>query len=347
MEILIHDKKALKAVDTKLYKGWAVADEIKVIEKAPRFTWKGTKIPFELWAQIVTFLRWTQKTHKAEALMTFFYKADTGEWAVWPFPQRPSGMTINFLTSHPMFAEDRKRFGRDWMQAGTIHHHCAVGAFQSSTDKNDEEDRDGVHITLGKMDDATLDLHIRQTFDGVMGETSALHWVDSPAYLKDTPNYMIYDFTMHAIKTVRDVPYPKEWEDRIITNYYPNGNHAGFQQGHQHQHQTPRQTTILTGGVTEAGKKTREGSTSGPGGATSYEEWTQRTCGAICDELGITLVDAYCYLKGQPTTGTTWTDQDRVMKQALMDALKKKTIAPLHAESMLENLIHQVCAHHG
>lgn len=354
MEILLYEKKALRAVETPLYTGWEPAPDVKVIEGKPKFTWKGAKIPFALWSEMVCFLRWSQLTFKEEAMMTLFYNPESREWAAWPFPQEPAGMTIRLLHNHPLYATDRQQFGSGWLQAGSIHHHCNAGAFQSGTDTSDEMDRDGVHITLGKMEENVLDTHIRQVFDGLMGDSSLLDWIDVPQFLTQAPAYLRWDYTMTAIRSVRNVEFPEVWKSRIIER--PKGNNVvggNFQVGHQQQSLPlgPRNTTIITGAAgktteSAAKKSTRNGANHAGTSTTSetggnWETLTQNRLSAICDQLGITITDAFMYLacERHQQGKLNWTAEDFTMAQALKDEIKKTPVPILYAEAVFERML--------
>lgn len=215
-KLILHAKKLWKPVDNGLYTGFEPVEDIEIQECKPEFQWKGAKIPFTLWGQIASFLRWTQKEFKAEALVTLFYNTDTNEWAAWAFPQEPNGMTIRTLPEHELTKPDRAQFGRGWVQFGSVHHHCTAGAFASGTDKSDEEDRDGFHVTLGKMEEHVMDIHVRQTFGGIVSDTKIEHWVETPDFLNGLPNYMRLDAIGYAFKAVQGIPHNPEWESRII-----------------------------------------------------------------------------------------------------------------------------------
>lgn len=59
------------------------------------------------------------------------------------------------------FASWQSEPSDDWLYFGTVHHHCSASAFQSSTDEQNEWNQDGLHITVGRMDQERHDLHAR------------------------------------------------------------------------------------------------------------------------------------------------------------------------------------------
>lgn len=342
MEFLLHNKRLLQSVDTPMFTGWAEAPDHKIVEGTPKFKWKGAKIPFALWSQIVCFLRWTQEEFGEEAMVTLFYHPANRTWGAWAFPQEPNGMTVKHLSSHPQYAEDRARFGAGWVQSGSVHHHCKGTAFQSGTDTTDEQDRDGVHITLGKMEENVLDTHIRQVFDGVMGDTNMLDWIDVPEYLENCPHYLVYGFADYAIRAVRTEEFPDEWKERIYERpktytpvvHQPNLSHFPGGTPTKVERNPVKGTTVLT----------RTSSTNNGGGngghttknITEWEEKVREKMTKICGDLSLTPMEAFGLISSFPSQLSA---EDIEMRRALSNALLKDSIPQLYAETILEGML--------
>lgn len=213
-------EKVFRKVQTDLYDGWQEAEDFNV-EASPSLTWKGTLLPFSLWEQIVCFMRWSQKTHTAEALLHLFYNADAREWAADVFPQEPNGMSVRSLENDPEYAVVRSKYGRGWIQFGSVHHHCGMSAFQSGTDHADERDRDGLHITLGKMHETKLDIHCRVVLGGMTYDTSIALWIERPAWAEQVPPTYRSMLNQNSIcLSCTDRPFPEEWKQRIKKPVY-------------------------------------------------------------------------------------------------------------------------------
>lgn len=124
------------------------------------FNWTGPKITDEQWAEMLAFFQWTYDNHKSEAQVRLFAHPELG-WKIWAFPQ--AGGTS--LTTKEVDNEDsriqRAAIPEGYVPFGTVHHHCALGAFQSGTDTHDEHAVDGLHITVGKIDEQLFDIHCR------------------------------------------------------------------------------------------------------------------------------------------------------------------------------------------
>ena len=141
--------------------------------------WKGSKIPFDLWAQIVAFMQWAFKELACEAHCTLFYNMETQEWDAWAFPQENGSSTVHTLENEE-YAKQRAKFPPPWIQLGSVHHHCSMGAFASGVDKSDETSRDGLHITLGKMAQDPMEIDSRATFSGTTSPTALGTWFETP-----------------------------------------------------------------------------------------------------------------------------------------------------------------------
>lgn len=341
--LLLHEKKLYERMETDLFSGWTPA-KIEVKEGRPNFTWKGAKIPWALWAEVVSFLRWTQEKFKEEALVTFFYHPDDRKWGAWAFPQEPNGMTVRLLPEHPLYKEDRQRFGRGWIQFGSIHHHCTAKAFQSGTDSKDECDRDGVHFTIGELDKDMVDIHCRQVTDGIMSECHPFSWVEAPPYLTHCPRSLIVSFTLQAMRAVKEEDYPDEWENRIfektkqISLPFTQGGHTTAPAveppesrwgggGQNNGHREPYQRN-----------GSRHHSFPGPTVTTPWEEKCKEAITVICKGLSLAPLEMLSLLNTPKSSQLTL--EESVLKAEVVKALNKFSIPPVYAERLLDEMTH-------
>jgi hypothetical protein len=254
--IFIHGGKVYKTVSGPLFDGVEEIPGFDIKTEEPKFLWKGKKIPFDLWATVVSFMRWSYTTHKEEAMVTFFYKPDTGEWAAWAFAQRMAGLAVNYIADHPTVAADRAQFGKGWIQFGSLHHHCTLAAFASGTDKTDEVNKEGIHFTLGKLDQPILDIHCRQVFGNFVQDVHQTRWVEKPEWTQHIPDYIKIDATNHALKAVAGTPFPDVWKERIVKHVpfvYQGQNNTLPHQGNSGQ-----QTQANGAGANGVGSGTTE-----------------------------------------------------------------------------------------
>ncbi|OGL94699.1 hypothetical protein A2348_03140 [Candidatus Uhrbacteria bacterium RIFOXYB12_FULL_58_10] len=102
-----------------------------------------TKVPMELFAQILVFFRAVFARQKAEAVVILLYCPATREWQAVAPMQRGHGGGVHY--------EDDLEIGPGWLRAGTVHSHCDFSAFHSGGDHNDEMNWDGLHVTVGNI----------------------------------------------------------------------------------------------------------------------------------------------------------------------------------------------------
>lgn len=160
--------KVLRRVHTPLAAAYAeTGDTVQVVE--PAATPLCSKIPYEMWRQMLAFFAWSQNTNKDEAQISGFLHRTTGAWLLEPFWQEGFGMTTTEIGADDprqiaLWDSLRERGFHDI--AFTGHHHCTSSAFQSGTDHNDEIKNKGAgfHITIGHLDKPVYDLHCRAKF---------------------------------------------------------------------------------------------------------------------------------------------------------------------------------------
>ena len=364
--MLVSDNRLFTKVETPLYTGWRKVPGIKLIpEKEARFTWHGSRIPFRLWEQIVCFMRWSQETHHQEALLTLFYNTNEKLWAADVFPQRPAGMTVNYLPDHPDYKIVRKRYGTGWVQMGSVHHHCGMAAFQSGTDHSDEIDRDGFHVTLGKMREKELDIHCRASFEGVMYNTSPELWIECPKWMLEIPKSYIGSIVSlsKAYVIPKDVSFPEDWKQRIVlcgNGVHHNGGQSSFPgygyghdgqetewEAHQRAQQDAKKTDDGAGGEDSTGTRAEDnGATKTPPKTTDlsptkftftdFDRLTLKKGFSIFTELGLDGVTGYELMNMSPDSIKE--QEQRELRTAIFCELKEKQVQPMLFMTLLERI---------
>lgn len=236
-----HEGKAYELIETELYSAAKPADLPK---GDPRFHWKGGKIPIDLWQGIIAFLQDGYEKTKAENLIYLYYDDTvTHEWEAWAPPQDCVGMTVRSTKDMEGYREQRKLIDINKVQMGTIHTHCSGTAFASGTDKADEDMRDGLHVTVGKLGgkkNDPIDIHCRCVFNGQQYDTHISHWLDLPPWIKKIPAKYRGKLFMEIIyDAFPKATYPEKWlenTNRPKKNAFPQwqngawGGHHAIQQ---------------------------------------------------------------------------------------------------------------------
>jgi len=182
----------------------------------PILEWKGALISDTLWGQIVSFMRWTYEKYKSEAQMRLFYNEEFDIWGAGVMPQYiKTGMSSEEIADHEKREEVFNLFDVNlgWREAGTVHHHCSMSAFQSDTDLNDEKDKNGLHITLGDMNNKIAHgFHARASFRKIMYGINPADWIETTVYSDNVSS-------LHV--GVRDDIFPNEWKDYLFEKPAP------------------------------------------------------------------------------------------------------------------------------
>jgi len=104
------------------------------------------KLPISLFRQVEAFFIAVYQKHSSEAVVVLLCNPATQEWRVQVPPQEVKGLHVSYnLATLPDPPHGFERFG-------SIHSHASAKAFHSGTDDADETAFDGLHITIGNMD---------------------------------------------------------------------------------------------------------------------------------------------------------------------------------------------------
>lgn len=192
-----------------------------VPEREPYLSFVGPKIQLVTWRQILAFFKWADDTTHSEVQVRLYFNKEKSEWKAWAFPQeKDTGMTTREIPD--LCDKECSRVGlfskKGWIEGGTAHSHCKMGAFQSPTDKSNESTKNGVHFTIGKLGDANYDIDSRVSFKGEFYSVILGQWFDLPAGLESLPFKFHNDVLRHIITsavTDKDT-FPDEWKANVI-----------------------------------------------------------------------------------------------------------------------------------
>ena len=131
--------------DTGLVRAMVRVDGISFLEEVDtRVTLRVPKIPSWVVAPAVLFFRRVYEEYGAEAAVLLYYDAQSGEYALDAPLQQVTGTSVSY--------QNRGRVDEGLQLVGTIHSHANFGAFHSGVDIHDEQHLDGIHITIGRVD---------------------------------------------------------------------------------------------------------------------------------------------------------------------------------------------------
>ena len=215
MNLILHEDTVYETVESKYYTGH---QPVKIVKGEPALSWKGGKIPMDEWSKILSFFKWSYDETQSETQVRLLYNPEENKWVAWAFPQEHgTGMTTKEIDGE-LKDKQREQFS-GYIVNGTVHHHCSSPAFQSGTDKTDEESQDGLHITIGNLTSSMYDLHTRVCRSDIMYKCSLKEWFEFP---DEWSGILPARFINHAVADVLITP-PE-------TPGFPEGKpHQGYQ----------------------------------------------------------------------------------------------------------------------
>jgi len=194
--------------------------------------WKGPKIPLDVWNEVLSFFQWCYNEYRSECQVRLYVSPTLQTWKAYAYPQvAKTGMTAHELDNE----EKRKQHAElglqppDWFAFGTVHHHCSASAFQSGTDETNEQNQDGLHITIGHMSNKDkYDIHAQFYRKGLVikDENLNMAWfVDTDPILAECPEkfrpYLPNDWANKQARRLLTTPptelsFPQQWKDNVI-----------------------------------------------------------------------------------------------------------------------------------
>lgn len=196
-----------------------------------------TKIKRKQFGQILSLFRAVYNKYKAEVNIILHYNPTKQIFKIDIPPQGVTGGSVNYengLVTH-----------KGYIRIGTIHSHASMSAFHSGTDQGDEESWDGLHITLGKMDQEYFDISCsvmssKERF--IVDPTEYIESVEIVEYEVESyyQTYKYVNGVREELGTTKklgwnfackpgELTFPSEWMDQI-DKYKPKARHSQFQQ---------------------------------------------------------------------------------------------------------------------
>jgi len=160
-EILVHDGKTNPLEDDIYYivgkdgiymkKNLGIMESLIPVDKIPDLqdvpcsaVIHIPKLPATLFAKVYEFFKAVYDEHKSEAVILLFYNQETQKFKVVVPSQQVSGAACDYNKGMTL---------KDMNMIGTIHSHANMSAFHSGIDDTDEKVFDGLHITIGNVND--------------------------------------------------------------------------------------------------------------------------------------------------------------------------------------------------
>ena len=161
-------------------------DQISVLgDVQPMAQYDLPPIPRELFAKVVAFFKEIYKEHHSEAIVLVHYNEETDHFKLQCPHQSVSHGGLDYIRTitYPGYTK-----------VCTIHSHAGMSAFHSGIDDKDEEDTDGLHITVGHLgwDEWEFDLSVSVVFNGKRFMADAHTYIDGLADIEHEETSPIY-----------------------------------------------------------------------------------------------------------------------------------------------------------
>jgi len=128
----------------------AKVDKISILEDVKSYVKLHiNKIPSYQFLHIVDFFKKVYTLYHSEAMVLLYYNENKGDYKIIIPKQEVSCASIKYK---------KEASHGDYSLICSIHSHGNMSAFHSGTDVSDEENFDGLHITLGDIDDKYIDI---------------------------------------------------------------------------------------------------------------------------------------------------------------------------------------------
>jgi hypothetical protein len=193
--------------------------EHEISRTTSQVEYAGPMLTVKEWQPMLSFFRWTYSQFKSESQVRLFIDPEDKKWIVWAFPQESgTGMTAREIDCKEAKEQRAALPHADKLILfGTVHHHCSGGAFQSGPDANNEQSQDGLHITVGKIDQKTHDLDCRLYVSGMkFTPNMSVFWDVGEQVCNLIPEKLHNDVAIFQMCQGSDVEFPKQWSENLI-----------------------------------------------------------------------------------------------------------------------------------
>jgi hypothetical protein len=141
-------------------------------------------------------------------------------WGAEFFDQEMNGMTVKDEFDIKVLVDSKMTPELGWVEAGSVHHHCASGAFQSGTDEKDEFGCPGLHLTIGKLSSEKLEIHARFLSPSGFQDPNIISFFELPTWLNEGPAEYQTDLASKVLnKVLRKKGNPEKadpvWKSRV------------------------------------------------------------------------------------------------------------------------------------
>ena len=137
------------------------------------------KIPSITFARIVDFFKRIYQLHHSECISMLMYNIDTQKYKIYIPHQKVTGASLDYIKPLPI---------EGYIKLCTIHSHASMGAFHSGTDDTDEEHFDGLHITIGNLDEEDFSISASVVVNGHRFKVNPAEYIENICPVDENEN---------------------------------------------------------------------------------------------------------------------------------------------------------------
>jgi len=193
----------------------APVDKISILEKIEPFAKLYiNKIPINVFGKVVAFFREVYNKYKSESVILLYYNQTKKKYIIHVPEQEVSSASIDYKNEIVNY--------RDYNLIGTIHSHANFGAFHSSTDSFDEKHFDGIHITIGNVNNEEVSISSSLVVNGERFKVEPEEYIEKIEKKDDKLSNSIFKgFSKHSNKSDKyifnEMPKDKSFLRRWLT----------------------------------------------------------------------------------------------------------------------------------
>lgn len=182
---LIGENGSFKRLKNSFYSATVKVEKIKALaeisEEANIFL---PPLPYSIIKQAEAFFTAAYDKYKSEAVILLYASPEKQGWHVEVPPQTVQGLHVSYdMKDLPTEIDGYRLFG-------TIHSHAAIAAFHSGTDDADEMNFDGLHITIGNVDQPNKSYSARWIFSKTKFKCDLAKWIAVPPGEEANPDWL-------------------------------------------------------------------------------------------------------------------------------------------------------------
>ena len=182
------------------------------------------KIPINIFGKIVSFFREVYNTYESESMVILFYNKLKSKYMIFVPEQEVSKASVE---------ANKKVSFNGYIPISTIHSHSDFSAFHSSIDTTDEENFDGIHFTVGNVNDPFVSIVSSIAINGNRFKVDPCEYVEGISLIEDKedkenterPFYIVNDTKVYFSKTpsickptrynVEYFDFDMKWMDKV------------------------------------------------------------------------------------------------------------------------------------